>query len=43
MKDDKQRLDWLNDDIEHLHDVYWRIQNESCDVREAIDWLMENR
>ena len=38
---DTERVDWLNADDEHLRDVYWRIQNEGGNVRDAIDWLAE--
>jgi len=43
MPDDSALLDWLESDDSRLQDVYWRIQNEGINVRDAILWLMENQ
>ena len=39
MKDDTERLDWLDADTGRLQDVYWRIENEGGSARDAIDWF----
>jgi hypothetical protein len=36
---DKQRLDWLAKVPERLREVYWRLENEDEQLREAIDAL----
>lgn len=38
---DQKRLDWLNENIDRLQDVYWHITNEGVTIREAIDKLVE--
>lgn len=38
---DEERLDWLDDNHTRLQDVYWRMENEGCSLRDAIDWLAE--
>lgn len=35
-----EMLDWLNANPQRLQDVYGRVQNENCSVREAITFFM---
>ena len=37
---DAERLQWLTDVPARLQDVYWHIENEGGDVRDAIDALI---
>jgi hypothetical protein len=37
--EDKDRIDWLNDDTKRLEDVRGHCNNDGVTVREAIDWL----
>lgn len=38
---DTLRLDWLEQDPDRLRDAFYRVENEGCTVREAIDWLTD--
>jgi hypothetical protein len=42
MMSDSQRLDWLYANTQRLKDVYWHIENEGGDVRDAIDFLSDD-
>jgi len=41
MMSDSQRFDWLDANTQRLKEVYWRIENEGGNVREAIDFLSD--
>jgi hypothetical protein len=40
MASDYARLEWLGKYNSRLQDVYWRIENESGTVRDAIDFFL---
>ncbi len=39
---DTDRVQWLDKDPENrLENVKWRVINEGCDLRAAIDWFIQ--